>query len=111
MDGGAYGIYQNIPPFLFRKYPAQGTIWPPAFYHLLQPHEQVFNMGGDYKSIAVLFNSWWVPGAPMATGANSGSSMMDGNPYFEVMINGNVQVGYNVNDNVHVGYIITHTSL
>jgi hypothetical protein len=50
---------------------------------------RVFNMGGDYKSMAVLMNQWWVKGAPMATAAVSGSSFMDGNPYYEVMLDGN----------------------
>lgn len=79
-DGGAYDLFMNMPPYLFRKYPTQGTIWPPAFYHLLQPHEAVFNIGGSYKSIATVFNSWWVPGAPFPDGKATGSSMMDGNP-------------------------------
>jgi hypothetical protein len=92
VDGGMYDLFQYIPPFLFRPYPAQGTIYPPAFYHLLQPHEDVFDMGGGYKTIATVFNSWWVPGAPMATGAVAGTSMMDGNPYFEVMVNGNALI-------------------
>ena len=32
---------------------------------------------------------YWVKGAPMATAAVSGSSFMDGNPYYEVMLDGN----------------------
>ena len=84
-----FDLFQYIPPFVFKPYPAQGTIYPPAFLHLLQPHEAVFDMGGAYKTIATVFNSWWVEGAPMATAANTGSSFMSGNPYFEVMVNGN----------------------
>ena len=40
---------------------------------LLQPHEQLFGgtpFGGPgYKTIATVFNWWWVDGAPFPTGA------------------------------------------
>ena len=85
IDGGLFMFLEYSPSWLFRSYPSQGTIYPPAFYHLLQPHEQLFGGtfgGSGYKTIATVFNWWWVDGAPFPTGANTGSGLMDGNPYF-----------------------------
>jgi Cys-rich protein (TIGR01571 family) len=59
-----------------------GTTYPPAFYHLLQPHEQVFGMQsgmseGGYQGIGAELNRWWVEGAPLPQDSTL--------PYFEVM--------------------------
>ena len=95
-DGGLAGLmYKELKPPV---YPGLGTLDPPAFLHLLQPHEQLFNSSlpamfggslarpaGGYKSIAVVMNRWWVPGTPPPTDGFFGS-----NPYFEVMTSGNV---------------------
>ena len=54
---------------------ALGTVYPPAFYHLIQPHEQL--IGGD-GTIATTLNYWWVPGAPLPDTETAF-------PYFEVM--------------------------
>jgi hypothetical protein len=40
VDGGMYALFQYLPEKIFKPYPAQGTIYPPAFYHLIQPHEE-----------------------------------------------------------------------
>lgn len=76
--------------------PAQGTIFPPAWYHTLQPHERMMSapfallhLDGRYKTLATTLNYWWVDGTAMPDAENSGSIFMD-NAYFEVMTNGNV---------------------
>ena len=66
VDGGMYDLFGIYHRSCF-VVPA-GHNLPPAFYHLLKPHG-MSSMGGGYKTIATVFNSWWVPGAPMATGA------------------------------------------
>jgi Cys-rich protein (TIGR01571 family) len=62
-----------------------GTVDPPAFYHLLQPHEEVWGKqakkSGASYSIADVFNRWWVPG----TTAPDVGPIVDATPYFEVM--------------------------
>lgn len=92
-DGGAMELFEWD---LWWKYPAQGTIFPPAWYHTLQPHERMMSapfsllhLQGSYKTLATTLNRWWVDGAAMPTVENSGSVFMD-NAYFEVMTNGNV---------------------
>ena len=50
-----------------------GTLYPPAFYHLIQPHEaenKVLNK--DYTNLAAIFNYWWVEGAPYPSETTSG---------------------------------------
>jgi hypothetical protein len=60
-----------------------GTIYPPAFYHLLQPHEAENKVMNDaYNNLAPILNYWWVEGAPFPTQANSGGVFLT---YFEVM--------------------------
>lgn len=64
-DGGAMTMETEIIQW---RWPSTwwnwklGTVYPPAFYHLLQPHEQVFNMSGiggsgsGYRGIGAEFN-------------------------------------------------------
>ncbi len=87
-DGGAMELFDWA---LLWHYPAQGTTYPPAWYHLLQPHERLFSMDGigQYKTLATTLNYWWVEGAPLPT-ADNGGGLFLGIPYFEVMTNGNV---------------------
>eukprot|EP01052_Picozoa_sp_SAG31_P050285 SAG31_NODE_11406_length_1034_cov_1.519786_1_plen_142_part_10 len=73
-DGGLTSMMYKQLKCTDGKLPPLGTLDPPAFLHLLQPHEELFNMslpsvfggsgGGEYKSIAQLMNRWWVPGTP-----------------------------------------------
>lgn len=93
-------MYRDLPG---GKYPGLGT--ESDFLHLLQPHEllnnmqlpAIFgpprndpNMWGHYKTIAEIFNRWWVPGTPVPNTQTGGTLFMDTNPYFEVMADGNV---------------------
>ena len=77
-DGGLVSIYNKAQA----RY---GTVDPPAFYHLLQPHEEVWTeqakANGKSYSIADVFNRWWVKGAPLP----DAGPLPDGAPYFEVM--------------------------
>eukprot|EP01052_Picozoa_sp_SAG31_P034481 SAG31_NODE_4035_length_3645_cov_1.508460_2_plen_982_part_00 len=60
-----------------------GTLYPPAFYQLLQPHEAENKvMNRQYKNLAPIMNYWWVDGAPYPTPQNSGGMFL---AYFEVM--------------------------
>ena len=70
-DGGVLeGTYTQL---LGGKYPGLGTVHPPAFYHLLQPHEELWTKASkSYGSIAELFNRWWVPGTPLPPGFGHG---------------------------------------
>ena len=89
LDGGIMFIMQI---FLGFSWPKSGTIYPQAWYHLLEPHERMFELDGlvPYKTIAKTLNYWWVLGAPLPTSANTGGAFTDSNDYFEVMTNGNV---------------------
>eukprot|EP01043_Picozoa_sp_COSAG02_P027027 COSAG02_NODE_1576_length_11868_cov_82.967117_1_plen_1282_part_00 len=84
-DGGlTESKYQHVLPG--GRYPTLGT--REAFLHLLQPHEELFNQSGNYKTIAVVLNRWWAPGT--ASWRNPGDDGSGWPQYFEVMADGNV---------------------
>jgi hypothetical protein len=62
-----------------------GTLYPPAFLHLVQPHEaENVHLNPAYTNMAEIFNYWWADGAAFP-------SMSAGNiylSYFEVMTSG-----------------------
>eukprot|EP01043_Picozoa_sp_COSAG02_P123711 COSAG02_NODE_60709_length_270_cov_1.070175_1_plen_89_part_11 len=52
-----------------------GTLYPPAFLHLVQPHEaENLHLNPTYTNMAEIFNYWWADGAAFP-------SMNNGNIY------------------------------
>lgn len=62
-----------------------GTVYPPAFLHLIQPHEvENARLNPEYTNMADIFNYWWATGAAYPSMSNNNIYLS----YFEVMTNG-----------------------
>ena len=60
-----------------------GTLYPPNFYHLIQPHEAENKLTNpSYTNLAPILNYWFTASAPFPTPSNSGGIFLN---YFEVM--------------------------
>merc|ERR1719316_2296529 len=96
--GATEQLYKNLKPPV---YPGLGPM--DNFLHLVQPHEEMWNMpapptmpalGVSQRccnySLAHLLNRWLVPGTPVPTAESAGTMFMQRAPYYEVMTLGNV---------------------